>query len=592
MENTKQILNKEISVNNVNTDTFLKVKFEQSNRLLPFNNINKIVNAAERFNVERQRCKTYRLIGTINATLSNPLFNITGIAPDNKYTWSWFNDIQFLDKSYPKDNDSIDEYDLTFPSVINTSLIEKEGWFGAYEPDITKKSLCNMYDMEPKRDRFFFIPDIKPYNASVNQKPVKNWELTITYPYSSDKTHNMVNGGLLITNHVRAIVSTREMSAIGLSCKHNLTIGDVVRISGTTGYDGEHIVVRTGLDNGDMKDFYFVIDKPFLSINNISNNSRIKKVINDIESEYYFRIFKKVKTINSSEIQNDDYDIYKLGFSENIFSDLITQFVINEDIDITDLVDNLGRPLNELFLTILKTDSNGLFTPIVSGIETPFDSRLTNSDTIVYLRNIPAINRIHNGGSTPFLSHTALENSITINNSTFYGDLIEYNKNTLLETVLADVTHSFNTKNRESTATLTYNTSTGNNIQQRTINLGPRYEGYYYKPHYQYKIRTISNYIEFGDEYTEGMPTYATDLGDGRFSWRELLDIGLKDSNEQILDYPFLNNAHYLYQNFSFTLKRQDAFGKWGLYYSKFPQDPAGDRITDKYTVNSQEDVC
>jgi hypothetical protein len=29
--------------------------------------------------------------------------------------------------------------------------------------------------------------------------------------------------------------------------------GDVVRITGTNGYDGDHVVVRTGLDNGDLK---------------------------------------------------------------------------------------------------------------------------------------------------------------------------------------------------------------------------------------------------------------------------------------------------------------------------------------------------
>jgi hypothetical protein len=32
--------------------------------------------------------------------------------------------------------------------------------------------------------------------------------------------------------------------------------------NGTTGYDGSYDVVRLGLDNGDLIDYYFVIDLP------------------------------------------------------------------------------------------------------------------------------------------------------------------------------------------------------------------------------------------------------------------------------------------------------------------------------------------
>ena len=96
--------------------------------------------------------------------------------------------------------------------------------------------------------------------------------------------------------------------------------------------------------------------------------------------------------------------------------------------DVSDLVDNLGRPLSELYLSIIKTDSNQLFTNISSGIETPFITKLTSSNTNTYLQNIPVINRIHNGGSLPFTSHIPLEASVTINQNYFYGDLVEYNE--------------------------------------------------------------------------------------------------------------------------------------------------------------------
>jgi hypothetical protein len=58
-------------------------------------------------------------------------------------------------------------------------------------------------------------------------------ELTITYPSSTDSTHNIVNGGLLMALSVTS--STRTMVAFGVACKHNLSVGTTVKITGTTG---------------------------------------------------------------------------------------------------------------------------------------------------------------------------------------------------------------------------------------------------------------------------------------------------------------------------------------------------------------------
>lgn len=595
MERTRQILNDELSAEATNTDSYLKINIGNSQKLLPLDDINKVVNAAERFDIERKRCTYYRIIGTIDSTMSNPLFNLTNNNLSDKFTWSWFNTFDFLDNSYPRDNNNLDETDYTFPVALKNFLKEKDGWFGAYEPDKTKAALCNFYDVEPKRERFSFISDKNPFgNTSQNPTPVKNWEITVTYPYTSNKTHRMVNGGLLITSIQQAIVATRNMTAIGVSCRHNLEIGDVVRITGTVGYDGEYVIIRTGLDNTDYKEYYFVIDSPFDVTKSIGSNSRFKKVIAGVESEYYFRLFKKIKTRFAAEIETDDYETYNIAFSENFFNDPYIQVVFNEDINVDGLVDNLGRPLSEIYLSFIKTSSNGLFTQVKSGIETVFDPRLKNSNTISYLRDIPAINRIHNGTSSIFTSHVPLELNVNIGNNLFYGDLVEFNTNTLLEVVLADVHHCFNTVNRETNPSLTYTTKVGILPPQptKTITLGPRYEGYFYKAHHKLKIREFSTYIEFGDEFTDNIPSYAIKLPDETYSWRDLLDIGFNESDENPLDYPFLNNSHYLYQNFCFNLKRQDPFGIWGLYYGKFPEDPVGDRINDKYDVKREDDVC
>jgi hypothetical protein len=63
------------------------------------------------------------------------------------------------------------------------------------------------------------------------------------------------------------------MVAFGVACKHNLSVGTTVKITGTTGYDGSYDVVRLGLDNGDLIDYYFVIDLPPTGI--IDGSSRM-----------------------------------------------------------------------------------------------------------------------------------------------------------------------------------------------------------------------------------------------------------------------------------------------------------------------------
>jgi len=584
-----------------NTDAFLKISIEGDERLLPTNEIDRIVNVADRFNVERQRSKYYRLIGTINPLISNPLFNLNDSLLADRNTLAGFNNLDFLDWSYPKDGDVNDDGDFTYAKSIKYYLKEKDGWFGYFDPDITKPMLCSYYDMEPKRERFSFLPDISPYHSPTSQ-PVKNWELVVTYPNSSDKTHKLVNGGLLIVETQTTIVSTRPMTAIGMPCLHNLSIGDIVRISGTNGYNGDHEVFTLGLSNGDYKDYYFVIDVP--NTGTINNLSRIKKLVNGVESEYYFRKFRKIKTRATAVIETDDYETYQVGFSENLFNDQITQYVFNEDIDVSDLTDNLGRPLSEIYLTIIKTDSNNLFSNVSSGIETPFINRLNTSNINPYLLDIPAINKIHNGGALPFQSHTPLENNVKItdnnglpSNIDYYGDLVEYNIEILNEIILATVSHRFNTISRETPATISYVLSTPTDVNGQPTyaqtNLGPRQEGYHYQAHHQIKIRDFSNYVEEGDEFTEGMPDYVVNMGDGRYLWRDLLDIGFNQTDERPLNYPFLNGSHYMYQNHCFYLRRQDQFSLWNLYYGRFPADPVGERITDKFTVNTANpDVC
>ena len=129
-------------------------------------------------------------------------------------------------------------------------------------------------------------------------------------------------------------------------------------------HNGHFNVKRLGLDNGDYQSNYFAIDIPPPAVTgsiSAGNSDRMTKIINGEPSSYYLRKFKSI-------LVNNDYEIYPVGFSKTIFNDGNHQFIINEDIDVGGLKDNLGRPLSELYLTIVKAES-GIFGPVKSGLD-------------------------------------------------------------------------------------------------------------------------------------------------------------------------------------------------------------------------------
>jgi len=557
------ILGSNKSKESVNADTFINIEVNGSERLLPPDEINKVLDITQQFNLERQSCNFYRILGKISPLVSNVLFNLTG----TKDCWEIFNTPIFTQNDLNNDKPN-----LTYAESIKKYLKEIDGWYGNFDPILTNARLCMFSDMEPKRERFFFTPDITNPIGSL----VKNWEITITYPYSADTTHKMINGGLLIIDKISAIVGGKFMTALSVPVFHNLLNGGTIRLFGTN-MDGEYEVKRVGLDNGDLKNYYLCIDVDYNQLI-IGDNSRIKKVYGGVESEYYFRKFKKIKTKLSNVIEQDDYEVFNLGFSDNIFSDNITQFVFNEDIDTTDLIDNLGRPLSELYLTIVKTDSNNIFTNVSSGIESPFIPELNNTNINTFLKDIPVIQKIHNVITAPSQSFNPLELDVKITNNDFYGDVVEYNITTVQEIILSDIFHRFSTINRE----------TGGNINVS----GPRPEGYYYKSHNLIRIKNFSSYIEEGTITTAGMPSYSVNLGDGRYLWRDLLDIGRVDIKADIVNYPFVNGCHYINQNYCFDVRRQDPFDNWDLYHSGFPSDPIGNTMNNKFKINAANNAC
>lgn len=336
--------------------------------------------------------------------------------------------------------------------------------------------------------------------------------------------------------------------------------------------------------DGDPDSRYYIVNDEYVNLDDTAQNISYKKVVSDIECDYYVRIFSKVPNFkfasgdtsneyqlykNSEEIihqyQDSRYDfeshVSRLAFAKNIYTDNIGEIVFTDDIDISNLHDNLGRPLTSLYLTIVKNnkgykewygyDHNGwstfeigdnnveyshAFGRITCGIKTSEESRF-NSD-------INSINRINNssdvdnpvgyiiGGVINENGRTyTTDDGRTVNilneeiwydsETQFWGDLCYYDNYNAIERHIDYIQHRFNTAQRESSNSQSndyfntfyydeiryddYDSSENYTINSReyTDNCNNFREGYYYVPHYEIPIKTF-------DKLQMAMPDFLT----------------------------------------------------------------------------------
>lgn len=236
-----------------------------------------------------------------------------------------------------------------------------------------------------------------------------------------------------------------------------------------------------------------------------------KQVINGEEVEYYVRIFSVLPNWKEAKEKPTEYNIYKdgstlisdnqiefnnnigtVGFAKNIYGDDISQIVFTDDINIEGLKDNLGRPLSEIYLTILKNNkgykewydennwgkSNGTYTGKLNETIAPeiefshvfgkLNCGLNLSPNAIILDetekrgHITAMNNVYEGeegaeGFTPYMSLKGLPklgdsttDEIDPNNDKhFYGDLCCLSRIVYAEKTIDDIMFRFNTAQRE-----------------------------------------------------------------------------------------------------------------------------------------------
>lgn len=472
---------------------------------------------------------------------------------------------------------------------------------------------CDFIDMYPDRSLYSFNPKYNSYQRRAEY----NWHIEITYPYRNATNHPLVSNetnGDGKTNGL-LILSIEKMDSIGDTpvlmvrtyCKHGLEQNDSVYFyysedEGNTfvRIENEYKVTRVGDMNGNNTDYFFymtdlsLIQEVFgdeylyddygnFKVSNSTINSalaglsfRIRHYVNNAESEYYFRIFRKLPNLRARQqnltqeiaesvedfyeytkenavdkgsneykdgadgyypLRDFNHEQYQLAFASTIYSDACTQITFTDALDAAYIVDNLGRPLTDLYITIVKnnagydnwyssnpnyTDENNEYSHCFGRITSGLYYHTENGDNTDNLLNnrgemsdVRVINNMSLFSSRTLGQYindlesvytTGFEN-INYQDNEFIGDVVEFIPCQAKEVVLSDVYHRFNTAQREIQAyggTDNYTSFQYQEITADDYDLSDftvtnyeirdnvqRPEGYFYKAHYRLPIRDL-----------------------------------------------------------------------------------------------------
>jgi hypothetical protein len=240
---------------------------------------------------------------------------------------------------------------------------------------------------------------------------------------------------------------------------------------------------------------------------------------------------------------------------------------LGRDLEISSQLDNNKKPLTQIFVTFQNVGYFGWWNKLRKGWEfnmTPNQTNpwwdLTNGDAVEtnqtsnYIRNIDGSSVCVN----PADCYTFTVNLPRISGDTMYGDWCEWNNITQQERVISRYMNK-----------LTYYSKAFDVTGQPTSNPN----GYYYQVHFPITLKVFSDYIETASPDTvDGVPSYAYFSNTQKlWYWRDLYPFGFIDTNNNGVDYPFLNDSHYPFTNVVFRL---------------FPEGASFD-ITEIYSVIS-----
>lgn len=524
----------------VNQDVWLQPPLIGDRRELIEGDRSILVNQQNIFDKERQASNKFRLAGKITNLFDNIITGKTSYSPFKNY--------------------------LYYTNAISNASNNTNFWEG--NPQFDEFSMVRVSGITGH------VPFVTKSASSYN------WSFYISYAFSSttaqtmsytDEKFGVTNSGFVAGDGIPYVITTGTFNGKKLvyfycGTNHNLSIGQYVELS-------------TPINNRTVFQIYSLGDGTLNSEQKVFTIYDLKYPTNDIQTGIYGNLKRITIPANSAETKsiyyvrlhkiiknNEQCNVGKVGFENNPFAidrkleySALTpnqvqrvsiknnsqsfSFTFDKDIEVGSYIDNNGKPISELFFTVINRGYMGWFNkpfPNQNGVQSGIDigwnfNFLQNSvdtwwnhSSSLNKDNIPTSSYLYNG-------QTFYYNEILNVGDVVLGDFCEYNFIEQKEYVLSKMVHKYSFND------ILFLTSGNQNYP----------DGYLYNPHFSIPIRAYSNYIENGDKKSViNIPGYSWfSQYNNIWYWRDLYTYGFIDSEGIGIDNPFINGAHYPFLN-------------------------------------------
>ena len=489
----------------------------------------------------------------------------------------------------------------TFRPTVKFSYLYQNGLVGFTDYNVYRDNLYyvnpelsspilggnNVWSGLPSYEEFEFIRndvDTQQLNFITKSASSYNWSIVLSYPIENKfdvpmdyfYTDGTSLNSWLSGDGIPFIISSGSDNGAPIiqfttPVKHGLTIGEWFET--TFNYNGVNTFQVDSLGNGTVgSDEYIfnIYNVGFTGSTFNSGNEGVFKRIADInnsgetKSKYYVRVHKIITNPNDSIITLSGFELNpfddgagyqfssltpnNVGRVAKFQSSNAYNMTVAKDLEIINQLDNNKKPLTQIFATFQNVGYFGLFNKLRRGWQLNMTPKTTNP-----WWDISNINSEENNSTS---AYTKTQGTTTydfnvnlprVSGDTMYGDWCEWNDITQTERVISSYMNKI-TYNQQ-----IFDTSPSNNNNQ---------DGYYYQVHFPITLKVFSDYIETaGSELVvEGLPGYSYFSNNlKQWIWRDIYPYGYIDSLNRGVDYPFINNAHYPFQNIIFRLYPEGA---------------------------------
>jgi len=542
-------------------------------------NRNRVLNLVEQFQTEREYCSAYRFYGKIDVVYNNV---ITGKTDDSKFLesmyflpdWEGCRDNTIMYNGSPHPNSGPPCYGL--PPSMSFSMIPPQDYGSS---DMTTS-----------------------YNEVTSYQD--NWVIYISYVCSSDSgqtmeyysEYNTPSGIQFKAGDGIPFIMSEEVNGrttivrLTTPVPHGVKPGDFIELQNTpTAIGGATVIGNLPIDyvitgttyttnqyrfkvdsigsvSANSKDYVINLLVKSVGTTNITQNSmgtfkRITNISYPTRSKSIYYMHKHMLITNPQDYSLDrtgfEFGIYKekgrhfkskktpAGYPEKtIIRQEFESFLwnINKDIDRELYRDNLGRPVGDYYLSIFPANRNLLWH---------WNTTASPKSPAGYgwgwnFRKDSKVDPFVDNDSNPTNINQTTTNgvSLPLSGDTFRGAFVEYNPFELKENIISNISHS-----------LKYNKGDGGTDYMANDTGGQIESLYQYNPHNVIPVRKFATSINTETQF-DLAPQYAKySTVESKFRWRPVLPIGVYDTDENGVDYPYLNDAHYPYQELEFTLK-------------------------------------